>query len=77
MDVLVSDNGPQFALGEFALFATLWAFKHITLSLHHPLSNGKAKNTVKTIKRLFAKCRDSGESEFKVLMDWRNTHSWS
>ena len=25
------------------------------------------------MKRLFKKCRESGESEFKALLDWRNT----
>ena len=49
-DVLVTDNGPQFASGEFAVFAKTWMFKHITLSPYHPQSNGKAENAVKTVK---------------------------
>ena len=72
-DALVTDNAPLFASAEFAVFATMWAFEHITSSPHYPQSNGKAENAVKTIKRLFAKCCDSGESEFKALLDWRNT----
>ena len=28
---------------------------------------------MKTVKRLFKKCRESRESEFKALLDWRNT----
>ena len=28
---------------------------------------------MKTVKRLFTKCRESGQSEFLALLDWRNT----
>ena len=69
----MSDNGPQFASAEFAVFATKWKFEHITSSPQYPTSNGKADNAVKIVKRLFAKCHDSGESEFLALLDLRNT----
>ncbi|CAB4030708.1 Retrovirus-related Pol poly from transposon [Paramuricea clavata] len=72
-DVLVMDNGPQFMSAEFAVFAKALGFDHITLSLHHPQLNGKAKNAVKTVKQLFEKCKESGQSEFLALLDWRNT----
>ena len=72
-DVLVSDNGPQFSSEEFAAFAKKWRFEHITSSPHYPQSNGKAENAVRTIKRLFTKCRESNCSEFLALLDWRNT----
>ena len=72
-DVLISDNGPQFASGEFAAFATKWGFDHTTSSPHYPQSNGKAENAVKTVKRLFTKCKESNCSEFLALLDWRNT----
>ena len=72
-DIVCSDTGLQFASAEFAVFAKTWGFKHVTSSPHSPQSNGKAENAVKTVKRLFARCRDSGESEFKALLDWRNT----
>ena len=70
---LVSDNGPQFSSEEFAVFAKKWEFTHITSSPRYPQSNGKAENAVKTVKRLFTKCRASGESEFLALLNWRNT----
>ena len=74
-DTVVTDNGPQFASQEFSSFAKTWGFVHTTSSPYHPQSNGKAENAVKTIKRLFVKCQESGQSEFQALLDWRNTPS--
>ena len=74
-DIVVSDNGPQFGAKEFASFARTWGFTHITSSPRYPQSNGKAENAVKTIKRLFTKCHDSGKSEYLALLDWHNTPS--
>lgn len=74
-DILISDNGPQFSSAEFAVFAKQWGFKHRTSSPNYPQSNGKAENAVKTVKRLFTKCYESGKSEFAALLDWRNTPS--
>ena len=72
-NVVVSDNGPQFASAEFSVFATMWHSDHKSSSPHHHQSNGKAENAVKTVKRLFSKCKESGQSEFLALLDWRNT----
>ena len=72
-DVLVTDNGPQFASSEFSEFAKMWGFDHVTSSPCYPQSNGKGENAVKTVKRLFKKCHESGESEYMALLDWRNT----
>ena len=74
-DVVVSDNGPQFDSAEFTTFAKKWGFEHITSSPCYPQSNGKAENAVKTVKRLFTKCRASGQSEYLALLDWCNTLS--
>ena len=74
-DELVTDNGPQFVSSEFAMFARYWGFKHVTSSPRYPQSNGKAENAVKTVKRLFTKCCEAGESEYRALLDWRNTPS--
>ena len=64
MVCLTSDNGPQIAK---------WGFQRVMSSPQYPQSNGKAENAVKTVKRLFTKCRDSRQSKFLALLDWRNT----
>ena len=69
----VTDNGPQFASAEFAVFARTWTFDHKTSSPTYAQSNGKAENAVKTVERLFKKCKASGQSEYLALLDWRNT----
>ena len=68
-DSVVTDNGPCFALSEFAKFSSQWNFQHITSSPCYPQSNGKAKYAVHTVKRLFTKCQAAGVSEFQALLD--------
>ena len=72
-EILVTDSGSQFGSKEFEVFTKCWSFNHTTTSPRYPQSNGKAENAVKTVKRLFEKCKDSGVSEFQALLDWRNT----
>ena len=74
-DVRVTDNGPQFSSAEFAVFVKQKGITHVTSSPHYAQSNGKSKNAVKTLKLLFAKAKQSGESEYMALLDWRNTPS--
>ena len=57
------------------MFAKTWGFDHVTSSPRYPQSNGKAENAVKAVKCLFTKCRESGQSEYLALLDWRNTPS--
>ena len=72
-DVLVTDNGPQFASAEFAVFAKTWMFKHTTSSPYHPQSNGKAKTAVKQVKRLFTKCKESG-MYVNLRLEWQHSN---
>ena len=73
-DVLVTNNGPQFASTEFAGFAKTFGFEHVTSSPQYPQSNGKAENAVKMVKRLFSKCKDTGQSEFLAPGLAQHTH---
>ena len=68
---LVTDNGPQFPATEMKAFSKAWGFDHVTSSPHYPQSNGKAENAVKTVKRLFKKCQEAGQS---ALLDWGFDH---
>jgi len=72
-DILLTDNGPQYASEKFVRFAGDWHFQHITSSPGCPRSNDRAENADKTVNRLFIKCREDGISEFQALLDWRNT----
>lgn len=48
---IVSDNGPQFVLEEFAHFMLSNGAKHIRSAPYHPSSNGFAERFVQTFKR--------------------------
>ena len=74
-EVLITDNDGPFIGGQFAAFAKEWNFQRVTSSPNYAQSNGKAENAVRTIKRLFTKCKRAGQSEFRALLDWRNTPS--
>ena len=72
-NTLVTDNESRFASSQFAKFADFWNFQYFTSRPRYPHSNGKAENAVRTVERLFTKCRAAGFSEFQTLLDWPNT----
>ena len=71
LDILVTENGPQFLSAEFAVFEKAWMFQRTISSSHYRQCIDKAENAIKTVKRLFTKCKESRHSEFIALLDWR------
>lgn len=70
---LVTDNGPQYASGEFRNFAKQYGFTHTTTSPHYPQSNGFIERSVQTIKNLLEKTHESGADENLALLCLRTT----
>ncbi len=48
-------------------------FNHITPSPHHPQSDGKVENAVKTCKSLLKKAHDDKQDPLLSILEWRNT----
>ena len=71
-DILISDNGPQFACEKLSNFANEWGFEHQPESLGHQQKNGKAEAVVKEAKYLLRKAKATGDLFLAVLAQ-RNT----
>ena len=69
---IVCDNGPQFR-EKFLKFTKDHDINLVTSSPYLPQSNDKAENAVKTIKRIFKKCRDNKISEQLAILNYNNT----
>ena len=72
-DIVISDNGPQFACEKFISFANEWGFEHRTGSPGHQKTNGKAEAAVKDAKRLLRKAKDSKGDIYLAVLALRNT----
>ena len=57
-ETVVSNNGPQYKSAEFVQFAKAYDFNHTTSSPLFAQSNGQAKRTIKTLKKLLKMSKD-------------------
>ena len=69
--LVVSDN--QLDTKEFKNFQKEWDFKLTTSSPHYPKSNGIAKRTVQTVKKLLKKALANDENPHLALLAYRTT----
>jgi transposase InsO family protein len=72
-EMVVSDNGPQYASAEFKAFAKQYNFSHVTSSPGYPQSNGFAERSVQTLKHVLTKAAKAGEDPYLAVLEWRNT----
>ena len=68
-EVVVTDNGPQYASETFRQFAADKCFEHKTCSPRFPQCNGEAERAVQTLKRLLAQSDDP----YETLQAYRST----
>ena len=69
LEVVISDNGPQFASADYRKFAQAYQFEHITSSPNYPQGNGEAERGVQIVKNLLKKSEDP----YLALMAYRST----
>ncbi|XP_068671038.1 uncharacterized protein [Montipora foliosa] len=72
-EFLYSDNGPEFSRLEFRQFAKGYQFQHVTSSPRFPQSNGLAKRTVQTAKKLLKKAYEDKKDPYLAILELRNT----
>ena len=73
LEVLITDNGPEFSNQDFRYFATEYKFEHRMSSPMYPESNGKAENAVKTCKALLMKAKEDKKDPLLAILAWHNT----
>lgn len=66
-EVVVSDNGLQFASATYTQFSQEYGFSHVTSSPLYPRGNGEAERAAKTVKQLL---RKRGDQYLTLLAYW-------
>ncbi|XP_062509117.1 uncharacterized protein K02A2.6-like [Corticium candelabrum] len=78
LEILRSDNGPQYSTHEMREFATTYGFTLITSSPRYPQSNGLAERMVKSVNQLLQRSKDPHLallSHRTPLLPWCNISS--
>ena len=70
---VISDNGPQYPLRDFSLFAKQWELKHTSVSPLYPQANGLAEKEVQIVKNLLTKSKQDRRDPYLGLLEYRNT----
>ena len=68
-DIVISDNGPQYASESFQKFARNYGFIHATSSPRYAQANGESERAVRTVKELLKKNQDP----YLALLSYRST----
>jgi len=79
-EVVMSDNGPQYASEQFTKFTHQYGFTHVTSSPKYPQSNGAAERAVRTIKQMLSKNQTGEGDVYMALLAYRSTpleNGWS
>ena len=72
-DELITDNGRQFASGEFQRFKDAWGMWHYTSYPFYPQSNGFIEQIAQIVKKTFEKCKISKSDPCLALPSLRST----
>ena len=67
-ETIISDNGPQFASKEFALFAVNYGFSHVTSSPGHASAKGEGERAVRKIKELL----HAAKNPYTALLNYKS-----
>ena len=72
-DIVITDNGPQFACGLFRQFASTWEFDHQPISPGNSKANGAAEAAAKYAKKMMKRCIAEKTDPYLGLLNLRNT----
>ena len=73
VQIIRSDNGPQYSSKDFREFISEFSIRHDTSSPGYPRSNGLAERAVQTVKSMIVKALEDGGCIWKALQHFRNT----